>query len=272
MLTNFHTHTWMCHHATGRPIDYIRAAMEAGENNPNKDTFSALGISDHCPFPGDTEYNWIRVKMSCDQLPEYVADIKAAAEYAPFPVYMGFECEWDPQFLSWYKDELKAKWGAQYLILGAHWFIDKYGDHAYIPNCDNRTDLHTYFDETIEAIGSGCFDILAHPDLPMAGIDEWDDDLKACFSDLIDAAIDANVPLEVNGEGMNRPQKMTKNGLRYQYPFLEFWELAKSKGATFMANADAHAPERLLSNTKQARGFATELGIECIQNPFNNLK
>jgi histidinol-phosphatase (PHP family) len=257
----------MCHHATGRPIDYVKAAIEAGKNNPGIDEFSMLGISDHCPFPGDSELNWIRVKMNCSQLPEYVSDVKEAALIAPFPVYMGFECEWDPKFKSWYTDDLKSKWGAQYLILGAHWFTDKYGGHEYIPNCQTRAELHRYFDETIEAVQSGIFDILAHPDLPMAGIDEWDADLEACFSALIDATIEANIPLEINGEGMNRPQKITQNGIRYQYPFYEFWELVASKGAKVTANADAHAPEKLLSNTRQARSFADLFGFLLVENP-----
>ncbi|HZK20561.1 MAG TPA: PHP domain-containing protein [Treponemataceae bacterium] len=266
MLTNFHTHTWMCRHATGRPIDYVKAAIAAGKKNPAH-AYSVLGISDHCPFPGDTEKNWIHVKMSCNQLPEYCSDVKEAAEYAPFPVYMGFECEWDPLFISWYIDELKAKWGAQYLILGAHWYVDTHGEHVYIPNCQNRKDLYRYFDETIEAIGSGIFEILAHPDLPMAGIDVWDDDIRACFSALIDAAMDANVLLEVNGEGINRGKRNTSHGARYRYPFYEFWELVQTKGARVTANADAHTPEQLLSNTVQALEFARTFDF-TIENPF----
>ena len=42
MISNIHTHTYRCHHATGTDDGYINRALEFG--------FSRIGFSDHAPF------------------------------------------------------------------------------------------------------------------------------------------------------------------------------------------------------------------------------
>ena len=45
--TNYHTHTYLCRHATGTIDDYINRAIELG--------YTDIGISDHCPFTKELE-------------------------------------------------------------------------------------------------------------------------------------------------------------------------------------------------------------------------
>ena len=48
MHTNYHTHTYRCHHAFGTEREYIEKAIEAG--------FTVLGFSDHTPQFYRTDY------------------------------------------------------------------------------------------------------------------------------------------------------------------------------------------------------------------------
>ena len=41
-ISNFHTHTELCHHAKGSPAEYYEQAV--------KESCLALGFSDHCPY------------------------------------------------------------------------------------------------------------------------------------------------------------------------------------------------------------------------------
>ena len=109
---------------------------------------------------------------------------------------------------------------------------------------------------------SKLFSFVAHPDLAMAGWKTWEDEAKSCFGAIIDCAIANNLPLEVNGQGMQKPMMKTEKGLRYQYPFDEFWFLAKEKGARIIANSDAHQPMDVILGAKKAKEFANNLGIE----------
>ena len=59
-------------------------------------------------------------------------------------------------------------------------------------------NLNRYIDQTIDGMRSGLFSFLAHPDLFMKGYKEWDEQSKACLKAILDAAIDLNMPLEIN--------------------------------------------------------------------------
>ncbi|MBO8450152.1 MAG: histidinol-phosphatase [Spirochaetes bacterium] len=259
-LPNFHTHTALCRHAEGMPEDYIREAAKAG--------CSALGFSDHCPWPSESAARfWPETRMREDQLPLYLTEVKKAEETARrggfrFPVYTGFECEWDASMRSWYKDDLLGGFGADYLVLGSHWLTMDNGYHLYIAEVtDQPSLLHRYTDQTIEGMASGFFRFLAHPDMFMSGWKEWDAEAEACAKALIAAAKDLGLPLEVNGFGMIKPPNRTTRGIRFQYPYREFWELAAAEDVKVICNSDAHAPSLVLQNARHAREFALEAGI-----------
>ena len=63
-IYNFHTHTELCHHAKGKPMDYAEQAL--------RDGCTALGFSDHCPYPAEFEDTWPHVRMSVEETPLYV--------------------------------------------------------------------------------------------------------------------------------------------------------------------------------------------------------
>ena len=260
-LPNFHTHTELCKHASGTVQDYLVEAAGAG--------CSALGFSDHCPYPSEVAAMfWPDSRMSEAELPvysEWVWHAKRVADAAAlgFPVYFGFECEWDADMHSWYKDELLGALGADYLVLGSHWVTLEDGEHLYIAEVtDSASLLRMYIDQTIEGMASGLYKFIAHPDMFMSGWREWDAEAAACSKALIDAAEDLKLPLEVNGCGLIKRPNETSRGTRFQYPYREFWEIVAERGLPVICNSDAHSPELVIKNAANARRYALEVGIK----------
>ena len=198
--------------------------------------------------------------MSVKDAYGYADEVRALKKDSPFPVYLGFECEWDNRLVNWYKDGLKGEFGADYLILGSHWFV-KGDSHVYIPSTVEKSDLFNYTDQTIEGMRSGLFAFLAHPDLCMAYGREWNSDVETCMKAIIAAAKDLNLPLEVNGLGMHKKKWPCEKGMRYSYPVDEFWTLAADSGVRVVCNADAHDPLTVISQARDAREYAARFGI-----------
>lgn len=250
MLSSFHTHTYLCKHASGRPTDYVKEAEKMG--------CSALGFSDHCPYP---DLTWDYCRMHFGEIELYKSLVEEATAEASFPVYFGFECEWLPRFKSWYKDRLRAEMQADFLVLGSHWY-DINGNLEYVPYLTDKKDVFGYIDFTIQGMASGLYNFLAHPDLFLAEIEDIDADYTACSKALIEAAINLNMPIEINGYGLFK-EKMTRAGITETiYPVTAFWELARDMGARIICNSDAHKPEHVLLGCKKAVEFAEYLGIK----------
>lgn len=186
--------------------------------------------------------------------------MQKAASLVDFPVKCGFECEWDEKYASWYKDMLLGEFGADYLVLGSHW-LTRGKEHLYAAEFSSRKDFHMYVDQTISGIQSGLFAFYAHPDLFMRSFVDWDDDLACCSAALIDAAVGMKLPLEINGLGVQREVLHTKKGIRYQYPYDEFWQLAAEKNAEVICNSDAHSPSDVIRNALAASEYAEKFGF-----------
>ncbi len=258
-ISNYHTHTHLCKHATGTVEEYIMQAA--------KDGCLELGMSDHCPYSKESKLYWPEIRMTEEDAKYYLSQVREWSKKVDFPVKAGFECEWDKSSYSWYKDVLLGEMNADYLIFGPHWVYD-FGEYIYIPNVDSKKLLYKYVEQTIEGINSGLYKFIAHPDLFMSGYKEWDADSKAMLSAILDAAIDCHLPVEINGNGLNRKMNETKNGLRHPYPYDEFWDLVATKNVDVVCSSDAHSPEYVLSWARDAVQYATQHGIKPLTKIF----
>ena len=255
-ISNFHTHTYRCGHAEGDISDYVEQAQMEG--------CSALGFSDHVPLPLDSIDNWQEIRMESEESFYYMSKISESKRKATFPVYSGFECEWSKRYENWYRDFILGEVNVDYLVFGPHW-TEYDGEFIYAPQISNLRQLHSYIDTTIEGMQSGLFAFIAHPDIIISAYDEWDTEISACLNEIIDCAISMDLPMEINGQGMLRPTRKTSNGVRYQYPFKEFWLLAQEKGAKIICNSDAHKPVHVLKQAREARKLAQSWGIEIYE-------
>jgi histidinol-phosphatase (PHP family) len=248
---NLHTHTYRCKHASGNVADYCRAARTHG--------LTTLGFSDHTPLPDN---RWSRIRMDFSELHAYNRDVELARGRFPgLTVLKGMECEYAPEYVAYYRDILQGELGFDYLIGAVHSFpyhgewMNVYG------GTQDAVTLRAYADCVIEAIGSGLFAFIAHPDLFGNAYLCWDADAVACARDILQAAAALHVPLEINGYGFRKPAIDTPQGRRPKYPWLPFWQLAGEYKVPVIVNSDAHRPQDVIANMEDGLAMARACGL-----------
>ncbi len=225
---NYHTHTKRCHHAGGTEQEYIENAIKAGMHT--------IGFSDHAPqlFPGDY---YSHFRMEREVTAEYVETLLSLREQYKdrITLKIGYEMEYYPAI---FPDTLRfiRQYPCDYLILGQHFIDNEYDTHRYsgAQTTDEGT-LADYVDQVCEAMGTGLFTYVAHPDLQNFTGEK--SIYRRQYQRLIQCAIDTHTPLEVNllGAGDNR-----------HYPNPLFWELVGEMGADTVIGCDAHTPSAIV--------------------------
>ncbi len=229
---NYHTHTYRCRHAAGTDEEYVQSALQAG--------FDTLGFADHAPWPFKNGFE-STIRMTADQWDGYrdsVLDLKR--RYAgQIRIRLGLESEYFPR----YRDHMLRLLddGCEYLILGSH-FISSEEDNPYIGReCVADDGVRRYADATAEAIATGLFCCVAHPDLymrPRIGFD------KVCMDaadTICQAAKEYHLPIEYNLLGLLTQLEGNGRG----YPDADFWQYVRRWDNDVVIGADAHAPAQL---------------------------
>ncbi|MBQ8956692.1 MAG: histidinol-phosphatase [Lachnospiraceae bacterium] len=224
MITgNYHTHTVRCRHAEGSEREYIEAAIDCG--------LKTLGFSDHTPQPFDDGFV-SNIRMGMDELDDYVDTLKALREeYADrIEIKIGLEVEYYPRYFERLMNEVRKR-DIEFLILGQH-FVPEEENGFYSGNVtDSEDDIELYIDTVIEALETGEFMYLAHPDLINFTGDN--DVYLGHMKRLCEYARDNDVPLEINGLGFS---------IGRWYPRKDLFMLASSMGCRFIYGCDAHRP------------------------------
>jgi len=265
LIANYHTHLAICGHAEGEMDEYIESAIE---NN-----YSILGISDHGPIltrDMPTKYYrdfGLHLQMNYDDFRSYYLPTfkKLKPIYQDrIHLYLGLEIEYY-QGIHNYLEILKSE--LDYMILGMHYFPN--GDEFYnVYDLMNEDLIMKYAENTVLALNSGLFKVMAHPDIFVYhymknGKYLFDDVCKKASRMIIEAAIRNNVYLEINVGGFHRPMFHDQGIDKYTYPRYDFWEIvATYKDALVIIGVDAHSPKHLNHNDiEKAFKLASQLHI-----------
>lgn len=240
-LTNYHTHTARCKHASGTERDYLDCAVQNG--------YRVLGFTDHMAWPYPNGFD-SPIRMDVAQLDEYAATVlRMQTEYAPkIRVQLGAECEYYPDYLSWLKEQ-KQRLGLEYLLLGVHYPPNEIGFEPFA-NATAPDALLRYTELTVAGMESGLFAALCHPDLPLKSYPRFDRHAQQMSESICAAAKRLNMPLEYNLAGV-RLRGDVPTG--FGYTSEAFWQIAAGYGCTAIIASDAHAPE-VLENTAAFTG------------------
>ncbi len=247
MPADYHSHTPLCQHAEGTPEEYVRAAIAAG--------LTEYGIADHAPVGEEPFDNW---RMSSEQLPEYIDWIEQAKSAAAdrIPVRAGLECDWLPDCQNWI-EHLKSKYDWDYLIGSVHYLSDWDFDNPAWLQKWAETDVEDawdrYWKTYADMAESGLFDILAHPDLIKKFGYRPNADLSRYYEPAIDAIATSGCAIEINTAGWHKPCKEA-------YPAFDFLDLACSAGIPLVISSDAHKPDEMGRDFKQATALAKKAG------------
>lgn len=239
MLTfNYHTHTTRCGHAAGTEPEYIENAIQCGMHT--------LGFSDHAPqmFQGDY-YSGFRMPREVTE--EYTMTLSALRETYKdrIQIKIGYEIEYYPAI---FQDTLAfiRQYPCDYLILGQHYLDNESDTNRYSGvKTEEEYYLADYVDQVCEALHTGFFTYIAHPDLQRFVGDK--SIFRRHYSRLIQCAMDTHTPLEINllGAGDGR-----------HYPNPAFWELVGEMGADTVIGCDAHQPSEIVKPIAYERAMA----------------
>lgn len=254
----YHSHTYRCGHAIGEDIDYVKKAIEFGLKD--------YGFSDHVILPNIIQQG---MRGACTLLDDYLSSVKDLKERFKdqINIYTGFECEYMPQYVEYYRSLLKEK-KVDYLILGQHCFF-KNNKVVWYHLLDEATCLKLYTEHLIEGIKSGLFMYVAHPDLYIGFVPKWNDATKKCAKMIIDAAVKYDIPLEINlaharAYGMRHFAGVYSY---YEYPFTPFWEMVAKSKARVVIGFDVHRPIDILHPCMEAvEHIVNATGVRPIYN------
>ncbi len=247
LKNNYHTHMRFCNHAVGDVRDYCLAAIKAN--------LEELGMTDHAPIPldfmneDDYRRTWSYENMKLEQIDSYLAQINdSRLEFKDkLKIYSGFETEYLYGHDDYYH-MLRRK--VNYLNLGIHFFNDNNGK-LYDTYSEVDYNSLEYYVKTIEdALETGLFNTLVHPDLFMYdyhnkdGKREFDDAAINATKRIIEACIKNDIYVEINANGIKNDYD--KDFMEFLYPYIDFWRIAKDyPELKIIVGVDAHDPKML---------------------------
>ena len=219
MNYNYHTHTYLCNHAEDTPEEYVKKAINGG--------IKRMGFSDHMPhiYSNGFEAGY-RVPVS--KAEEYIAEVKKVKEKYKdhIEIILGFEMEYFPEAFAKMCQNAKD-YGAEYLIYGCHYY-EEMGTYCGLET-DETDVLKKYVTNVVEAMKTGVYTYIAHPDLInyVGEIELYEDEMrKICV-----ASKETGIPLEINFLGI-RTNRV--------YPRDEFWKIAGEEKCPVTYGFDAH--------------------------------
>ncbi len=262
-ISNYHTHIYLCKHATGTIEEYVKKAISLN--------YQHIGISDHAPFDDELTKLIHSRRMSEEDLEKVyfpTLELVKTAFSDKITVLRAVEIEYFGNYLS-QLTRLRKK--LDYMILGQH-YIFKNGKYLSIYDRNiSKEDILIYQDMVIEAMNTKLFKILAHPEIFTFSYKTYDQTVETIFRNIITSAIANNVYLELNANGIR--DAMHKNGGIYneedfKYPNYHFWKIVSEVQQTnpnlkVIINDDSHTVESFDDEfTKYAYEFAEKYNIK----------
>ena len=252
MIYNFHTHTFRCRHAKGTEREYVERAIAGG--------IKYMGFSDHMPwrFPDGHESGY---RVPTAEAQDYMDTLRALQEEYKdqIKLFVGFEMEYYPLY---FKDMMQyvRELDADYLICGQHFIQNEFpGDGKYMGSItESENDLAVYAETLIEAMNTGVFTYIAHPDL--IGFTGDPELYKTYMRRVCREAKRLGVPLEINGLGIRDNR---------HYPKPMFWEVAGEESCDAVIGFDAHDTESAYDEPTipKAIAWAEKYGVNLLELP-----
>ncbi|MDO4331612.1 MAG: histidinol-phosphatase [Eubacteriales bacterium] len=248
---NYHGHCERCRHARGPARSYAEEAIRKG--------LVRLGISDHLPFPDDR----FGLRMPYSEMEDYLREIRDLKEEMKgiLKIFCGFEGEYFKEDRKYY-EELLADDRCEYLLLGQHYFPAAQGGLVNAYQIKDPILCEDYSRSVVEAMKTGYFRYVAHPDLIFINDFAWDIHCERACDILIEGALRYHFPLEYNANGFRRKKQMYADGERYPYPYERFWQKVKTAKIDVYVGSDCHEPEQVYDDVvEMAYEKLEEMGI-----------
>ncbi len=241
----FHIHTWRCKHASEEHEEaYVLAAIGLGANR--------IVFTDHVPM----EIVEPRNRMEMSELSDYIQEVNELKNRYKdkIEILCGFEVEYCPSLYGYF-DKLKNTAGVDLLIVGQHFYEMDDGRPSY-KNKDKTYEYVGQCGAMIEAVNTGLFDVIAHPDRSFRAKRTMGEDEKRAAVKLIDACVELGSKsprLEKNYSSLYRTflAPVEEQG-NYYKP--EFWEMVPD-AVPIITGLDAHSITEMIEGWNYINGI-----------------
>ena len=240
-----HTHTQLCRHAGGLPIDYARAAAARG--------ISEIACTDHIPFPNDPHPS---IRMTQDEFQAYLGHVRAAQQAGFCNVLLGIEADYQRDLVNGHVQSVLDSADFDLVLGSLHtgpfWDLSP-GDPTATPEFVEQMN-RTYYLRMAELARTGLYDVCSHFDIvKRTGIHAPPALLAAIVPPALDAVAAAGMAIEINTSGFD-------HGAGEAYPSLQILGWMKERGIPITFGSDAHDPSQIGRHFEKAIELARAAG------------
>ncbi len=258
MLTDYHVHLRPDDHGASAQEYFTAANAERYRTVAEERGIVELGVSEHV--------HRFRQALDVWQHPFWREsardDVDAYCEFVREETDLRLGIEMD--FLPGREDRIatfleEREW--DYVVGSVHFLNDEAVDQDSWDVWDRAASAdqvwRRYFETVAEAVRSGLFDVLAHPDLVKVWGPERpqpEGDLRRFYEPLAEAVADSGIAVEVSTAGLRKPA-------REIYPAPALLEMLLDAGAPIALSSDAHVPGDVGAGYEQALELLDDLGV-----------
>ena len=242
---DYHTHTYLCRHASGTPLEYAQAAAARG--------IVEIACTDHIPFPNDPTPS---IRMPDEDFTTYLAMVREAQTAAPCRVLLGIEADYQRDLVLGHIQAVLDRADFDIVLGSLHtgpfWNLTP-GDPTATPEFIEQMN-RTYYLRVAELARTGLYDVCAHFDIvKRCGIHAPESLLKEIVPPALDAVAAANMAIEINTSGFD-------HGAAEAYPSLLILGMMQERGIAITFGSDSHDPTQIGRHFEQAIALARAAG------------
>jgi histidinol-phosphatase (PHP family) len=242
---DYHTHTELCRHAGGIPIEYARAAAERG--------ITEMACTDHIPFPNDP---CPAIRMTKEDFQVYLDQVKDAQDAGFCTVLLGVEADYQRDLVHGHIQSVLEMADFDIVLGSLHtgpfWDLTP-DDPAATPEFVEQM-WRTYFLRMTELAQTGLYDVCSHFDIvKRTGVRSTEAIMKEVAGPALDAVAEAGMAIEINTSGKT-------HGAQECYPALTILEGMKERGIPLTFGSDAHSPDQVGQFFEEAVALAKAAG------------
>lgn len=230
-LVDYHTHTYLCGHATGSPDEYIKSAISKN--------LSEIGFSDHAPLPDELRNG---ISMHKDETEFYIGLIEQKREFYKNEIKVKIGFEVDYPFFNTFNNKYFTDPRLDYLIGSCHfignWSFDNPSEIEEWSRRDIDKVYSDYYKLLEGLIGAAAFNILGHFDLVKKFGHRSKKKFNTVITKIAKACSKNNLTVELNTAGLRKP-------VNEIYPSDEIIAIMFRENVPVTLGSDAHTPEEI---------------------------
>lgn len=255
MLTDYHTHSYRCGHADGEMREYIDAAIARG--------IDEIGLTDHLwlYFEEPSRRNAAWAMAESEYAQHYEEMLALRDEYrGRIAVRISVEADYiegrEAELL-----DILGRFDFDYVLGSVHfldgWLIDDPATADRYREERVAEIYRRYYARLRQAIALGCFDLLAHFDLPKKFGFLPEQDVADAVAETLDAVARHDIAIELSSAGLRKP-------IGEIYPSRAILREMRKRDIPISLSSDAHAPDEVGARYDELIAFARSEGYERV--------